>query len=134
MAKNPPTHRVPLLAVYMYYTFFSPSAQYPIHPWVGCSKYTKNFPQFLTDTGIWKRQQSFVVLNKNCHVAQAVRCLISPGGGSVSESLRDSQMGACVPQWFIFWIREDESWKASLVSYMIDKSTLHFLLSSLLKY
>lgn len=82
-----------------------PSAQYPMQPCVGCRKYSRNLPQFRTEIGMRKRQQSLVLPWKNCHVAQAESCLTSPGFGR-ELSLRDNHTGACVPQRFIYKKRQ----------------------------
>ena len=61
-----------------------------------------------TVTGTLNRQQSLALLPKNCQVAQAESWRSWPAGGS-EASLRDSQTGACVPQWFIYGGRREWS-------------------------
>lgn len=85
-----------------------------MHPWVGCRRYTKNSPQFLTAMGIRNKQQSLVPPKKTCQVAQAVSRLLSPGTGRDSD-FSDSHTGAWVPHLFIWGRTQKKPLTASMV-------------------
>ena len=85
-----------------------------MHPWVGCRRYTKNSPQFLTAMGIRNKQQSLVPPKKTCQVAQAVSRLLSPGTGRDSD-FSDSHTGACVPHLFIWGCTQKKLFTVNVV-------------------